>query len=266
MGVLSSSRRVGGECSVGFVERDGGTGGHVTAGQSGSAAAVRAGTIPFSILECQKDVHRKSQWPPSTSEQVYRGATRHNRDAVDVSTVQDILKRRRIEQAESMCTGLPCRMCTVCMGDEPGRTSLAVSLSLVCPGLVWFLEDPMGSLERRSYMAQYSEGSASVVRTTHYCAYGRTYKKPTRLWTNMFWWVPQGRTGTGQCLGVPAPVHADGRDETHQLSSSKREAGRRQRVNGGKVVSPSRADAGAGGGVPVEGGRQPQGGSKLQLE
>jgi hypothetical protein len=49
---------------------------------------------------------------------------------------------------------------------------LAVLLSHVCPGLVWFLENPVGSLERRPYMAQYSEGLDSVVRTIHYCAYG----------------------------------------------------------------------------------------------
>ena len=48
---------------------------------------------------------------------------------------------------------------------------LAVFWSHACPGLVWFLENPVGSLERRPYMAQYSEGLDSVVRTVHYCAY-----------------------------------------------------------------------------------------------
>ena len=35
-------------------------------------------------------------------------------------------------------------------------------------------ENPVGSLERRPYTAQYSEGLESVVQTVHYCAYGRT--------------------------------------------------------------------------------------------
>ena len=49
-------------------------------------------------------------------------------------------------------------------------------------------------------MAQYSEDLDSVVRTVHYCAYG-PYKDPTRVWTNMMWWIPMSRTGQGQCLG-----------------------------------------------------------------
>ena len=44
-------------------------------------------------------------------------------------------------------------------------TRLAVSLSIVCPGLVRVLENSVGSLERRPYMAYYSEGLVSVVQT-----------------------------------------------------------------------------------------------------
>ena len=53
-----------------------------------------------------------------------------------------------------------------------------------------------------------------------------------------------------------APVPADGRAKAHQLSSSRWETDRRQRLSGGKVVSPGRVDGGAGGGLPVESRRQ----------
>ena len=109
MGVLSSSRGVGGECSAGFVERDGGTGGHVAADQSSSAAAVGTGT---------------------------RGATRHNRDAEDVAAVQEFQQRGCIQQRQlqrvrlqyrptgttGTTRGLLCRAQAVYMGDEQGRT------------------------------------------------------------------------------------------------------------------------------------------------
>ena len=54
------------------------------------------------------------------------------------------------------------------------------------------------------------------------------------------------------CASLPA----DERNLAPQLSSSRREAGRGQRVSGGKVCGSGRANAGAGGGVLVEGGRQ----------
>jgi hypothetical protein len=111
---------------------------------------------------------------------------------------------------------------------------LAVLWSHACPGLVWFLENPVGSLERRPYMAQYSEGLDSVVRTVHYCAYGRPYKKPTRIWTNMMWWVPMGRTGQGQCLGEG---HCSQMVGTRHLNSA---AGGGRRVGGkGSVAGKS---------------------------
>ena len=53
-----------------------------------------------------------------------------------------------------------------------------------------------------------------------------------------------------------APVPADERGKAHQLSSRGREAGRRQRVSGGEVVTSGRVDARAGGGIPVESRRQ----------
>jgi hypothetical protein len=64
-----------------------------------------------------------------------------------------------------------------------------------------------------------------------------------------------GEDRDGAVFGC-APVPANERDQAPQLSSRGREAGRRQRVSRREVCSPNRTDAGAGGGVPVEGGRQ----------
>ena len=63
-----------------------------------------------------------------------------------------------------------------------------------------------------------------------------------------------GKDRDGAVSGC-ASLPADERNQAPQLSS-RREAGRRQGISGGKVFSPGRADAGAGGGMLVEGGRQ----------
>ena len=73
--------------------------------------------------------------------------------------------------------------------------------SLACPGLVWFLENPMGSLERRPYMVRFCETQNVVRRDLDYCSYGRPYRKSTRIWTNARQWVPSGRSGNGRCPG-----------------------------------------------------------------
>jgi len=51
---------------------------------------------------------------------------------------------------------------------------------------------------------------ATHMQTVHYCAYGKPYKKPTRLWTNLDW-HPVGNSGDGMCAGrglCPA-MHGD---------------------------------------------------------
>ena len=60
----------------------------------------------------------------------------------------------------------------------------------------------------------------------------------------------------GASVSGCAPVSADERDQAPQFSRGRRETGRRQRVSRGKVCSPGRTDAGAGGSVFVEGGKQ----------
>jgi len=73
--------------------------------------------------------------------------------------------------------------------------------SKASPGLVWFLENPAASLERREYMVEFLELEEVLMAEVDYCAYGRPYRKSTRLWNNLRQWVPQGRTGNGQCPG-----------------------------------------------------------------
>ena len=80
----------------------------------------------------------------------------------------------------------------------------------------------------------------------------------------------------GQDGARPVPrrgsVQSDGGHQAPQLSSGRRQESGRKGVGGGKVSSAGRADAGAGGGSPVEGGqrqtsasvsRQQGGGSRL---
>ena len=113
---------------------------------------------------------------------------------------------------------------------------LAVLWARACPGLVWFLENPVGSLERRPYMEQYLAGLESVMQTVHYCAYGRTYKKPTRIWTNMVWWVPMGRTGWGQCLGEGQCGQMVGTKHVNSAAGGGRRVGGKGSVAGRSAV------------------------------
>ena len=78
---------------------------------------------------------------------------------------------------------------------------VALLWSIASPGLAWFLENPAASLERRGYMVEFLELEEVLMQAVDYCAYGRPYRKSTRIWTNLRQWVPQGRTGNGQCLG-----------------------------------------------------------------
>ena len=81
---------------------------------------------------------------------------------------------------------------------------MALLWSKVPPGLVWFLEDLAASLERRGrrgYMVEFLELEEVLMAAVDYCAYGRPYRKSTRVWNNLRQWVPQGRTGDGQCPG-----------------------------------------------------------------
>ena len=67
--------------------------------------------------------------------------------------------------------------------------------------LRWVLENPVGSLEKRPYMQLVTGLSkTSYMQTVHYCAYGKAYKKPTRLWTNLKW-QPRGNSRNGKCAG-----------------------------------------------------------------
>ena len=62
-----------------------------------------------------------------------------------------------------------------------------------------YMENPVGSLARRGFMRDWTESGKVIKETVHYCAYDHCYHKPTNIWTNMKWWRPKGRTGTGRC-------------------------------------------------------------------
>ena len=85
-------------------------------------------------------------------------------------------------------------------------------------------------------MEQYLESLESVMRTVHYCAYGRTYKKPTRIWTNMVWWVPMGRTGWGQCLGEGQCGQMVGTKHVNSAAGGGRRVGGKGSVAGRSAV------------------------------
>ena len=63
------------------------------------------------------------------------------------------------------------------------------------------LENPMGSLARKSFMNQVDWTNWVARRKVDYCAYGMKYRKSTHIWTTLLDWVPKGNTGNGVCGG-----------------------------------------------------------------
>ena len=70
--------------------------------------------------------------------------------------------------------------------------------SMKFPGMVWVMENPVGSLAKQVYMGKRWKQPRKL-EEVHYCAYGHVYNKPTHIWTNLYEWKPQGQTGTGKC-------------------------------------------------------------------
>ena len=70
---------------------------------------------------------------------------------------------------------------------------------------MFYMENPVGGLQRRPYMSSWVRRWKGRVRLieVHYCAYQHPYHKPTHFWTNltMDQWQPQGTTGSGRCEG-----------------------------------------------------------------
>ena len=181
-----------------------------------------------------------------------RGATRHNRDAVDVATVQDVLKRRRVEQAEGLGLQGPQdlaqtsaaghRQC-VWEASEAGRCiSAAVDSAggfvVTCvpwAGLV--PGEPSGQLGEEAIHGTVLRGLGFRSSDDPLLCV-RPYKKPTRLWTNimMFWWVPQGRTRMGQCLGVHQCQQMRGTKHLNSAAGGGRRVGGRGSVAGKSAV------------------------------
>ena len=63
------------------------------------------------------------------------------------------------------------------------------------------LENPMGSLARKTFMNQTDWTTWVARRKVDYCAYGMKYRKSTHIWTTLLDWVPKGNTGNGVCGG-----------------------------------------------------------------
>ena len=68
-------------------------------------------------------------------------------------------------------------------------------------GAAFYMENPVGSLERRPYMVEWERQQGVVKHMVHYCAFDHWYMKPTNLWLSSEGWQPRGRTGTGLCMG-----------------------------------------------------------------
>ena len=187
----------------------------------------------------------------ATMESGTRGATRHNRNAVDVTVVQDVLKRRRVEQTQGLglqgsqdlaqASAAGYRQC-VWEASEAGRCISAVVDSA---GGFTVTGVPLAGLISREANGQLGEETihGTILRGLGLgssddpllCVRG-PYKKPTRLWTNMFWWVPQGRTGMGQCLGVHQCQQMRGTKHLNSAAGEGRRIGGRRSVAGKSLV------------------------------
>lgn len=76
---------------------------------------------------------------------------------------------------------------------------IALLWSRASPDCFWFMENPVGSLERRPFMQKFRNHVEEMnMSTVHYCAYGCPYKKPTRIWSNLKW-KPVGTSNNGLC-------------------------------------------------------------------
>ena len=77
-------------------------------------------------------------------------------------------------------------------------------------GVLFYMENPMGSLWRRSYMLEWVKKKWVVRATVHYCAFRHFYHKPTHLWTHMTGWAPRNTTETVLCVYSRRDAHEEG--------------------------------------------------------
>ena len=179
-----------------------------------------------------------------------RGASRHCRDDLDVTDVPHIQRRRRLEQNERVRLPRPqdIRQAPSASSEqqiwaesETGRLTGAVMDppgSFVVTCVPWF------------GLASGESGGQSGDETIHgtvlrgfglggsHCPLLRVrpYKKPTRIWSNMMWWIPMGRTWQGQCLGEGLCSQLVGTRHLNSAARSGRRVGGKGSVAGKSAV------------------------------
>ena len=258
VGVLSSSRRMGGECGARSVGGDGRARGHVEPHQTGGAGTVE----------------------PST-----RGATRHCRDDLDVATVPHIQQRRRLEQVERV--GIP-RPQDILQASSAGGEQQVWAES-EAGRLIGAAMDPSGSFVVTcvpwfGLVSGESSGQPGeeTIHGTVLRGFGLGGSHCPLLRVRAIQEADShldehdvvGSDGQDGARPVPrrGSVQSDGGHQAPQLSSGRRQESGRKGVGSGEVSSAGRADAGAGGGSSVESGqrqtsasvsRQQDGGSRL---
>ena len=82
-------------------------------------------------------------------------------------------------------------------GDRLAKQAIA-AVRAMRGTVIWIIENPVGSLQRRPYMASV----AKWIHDVHYCVYGGYTWKHTNIWTNNVKWVPKGTRGgdgEGRC-------------------------------------------------------------------
>ena len=127
------------------------------------------------------------------------------------------------------------------MGGERGRTTIGAAMdpsgSFVVTCVPWFGLVPRESSGQSGEETIHGTVLRGFGLGGSHCPLLRVrgpYKKPTRIWTNMMWWIPMGRTGQGQCLGEGLCSQMVG---TRHLNSA---AGGGRRVGGkGSVAGKS---------------------------
>ena len=252
VGVLSSFGGVGGQCGTGLVEGDWRADRHVGPHQEGSPRAV--GNIT-------------------------RGATRHCRDDMDVTDVQNVQQRRRLEPVERVGIQRPLdlQQASVAEGEqqvwedsEAGRLISAAmdsSRRFVVQSVPWFglvPGEPSGQSGEETIHGtvlgelRVSDADGTLLRVRAHIQEADSHLDKHGV---------VGADGQDRVGSVPrgGSVRSDGGHQARQLSSRRRQASGRQGLSGGQVSGPRRADAGAGGGVSVEGG-QWQGRAEVSMQ
>ena len=102
--------------------------------------------------------------------------------------IDDFLDQRRDNDIVACWSSPPCtafsRANTTGVRDIRGGTrnvKAGLRIMRYCKPNFWFQENPVGLLKDQPFMARLSK----YINTCCYCMYGRPFKKPTNIWSNM---------------------------------------------------------------------------------